>query len=413
MIAGDPGRRKSAWTRVLASPPMPAPPCPPSADPLVAMADRCVQCGLCLPACPTYGLSRQEAESPRGRIALVRGWASGDLAPGPVGDAHLDHCLACRRCESVCPAGVPYGALLLAARVRQRGRRAPPWRQRWVEALVRRRWLLHVALALYRAMYPALPRSLRRLPRPPGRIARLPAAPLRDPDRADASLFVGCVAAHYEAPLRAALLRLCEGAGLAVRMPAGQSCCGAVHAHAGDAVGAARLGRRNRAAFERGGPVLALASGCRDALAAALGDGHEVGDAITWLEAAAPGLRFARRDARVALHLPCTQRRDPHAVQSLRRLLARVPGLVVIELDGGFGCCGAAGTQMLVDPAQAEALRAPLLEQVAASGVDAVLSANLGCRLHLANGTRLPVLHPLELLAAAAIAVDGGPTGRA
>ncbi|NUO77237.1 MAG: 4Fe-4S dicluster domain-containing protein, partial [Lysobacter sp.] len=85
---------------------------PPSADPLVALADRCVQCGLCLPACPTYGHDRLEAESPRGRIAVARAWALGTIEPSAVADTHLDHCLGCRSCEAVCPAGVQYGELL-------------------------------------------------------------------------------------------------------------------------------------------------------------------------------------------------------------------------------------------------------------------------------------------------------------
>jgi len=92
----------------------------PAVDPLVALADRCVQCGLCLPACPTYGSDRIEAESPRSRIALVRAWALETIPPTAIGDTHLDHCLACRNCETVCPAGVQYGQLLITARNRQR-----------------------------------------------------------------------------------------------------------------------------------------------------------------------------------------------------------------------------------------------------------------------------------------------------
>ena len=100
---------------------MPAP--PPAPDPLVALADRCVQCGLCLPGCPTYRRDGLEAESPRGRIALARAWQLGTVVPTPAGDAHLDHCLACGHCERLCPAGVRYGELLVQARALQRARR--------------------------------------------------------------------------------------------------------------------------------------------------------------------------------------------------------------------------------------------------------------------------------------------------
>src|SRR5262245_51779134 len=114
--------------------------------PLVALADRCVQCGLCLPACPTYGLDHLETESPRGRIALARAWELDTVAPTAAGDAHLDHCLGCRRCEAVCPAGVQYGALLVAARAGQRRRRPPRLRQRALEALLSRPRLLTMLL---------------------------------------------------------------------------------------------------------------------------------------------------------------------------------------------------------------------------------------------------------------------------
>src|SRR5579859_4592330 len=137
---------------------------PPVTDPLLALADRCVQCGLCLPTCPTYQLDRNEAESPRGRIALVRAFADGALAPEAVADAHLDHCLGCRRCEAVCPAGVQYGELLVEVRHRQRERRGTQLRQRAIEWLAARPALLDRLLGAYRALYPLLQKPL---PRPP------------------------------------------------------------------------------------------------------------------------------------------------------------------------------------------------------------------------------------------------------
>jgi len=405
-------------------------------DTLVALADQCVQCGLCLPACPTYSLERIEAESPRGRIALARAWALELVPPTPAGDAHLDQCLGCRRCEAVCPAGVRYGPLLVEARARQRGRRAPGWHQRLVERLVQRPRLLRRLLAAYRMAWPLLPEGLRPLPRPPGRPRQGPAAgrqpptPLPPasrslaalgttvggggvataatrtrppPDLPDAALFVGCVADAYEAPLRAAVARLCAAAGVAVASPAGQACCGALHAHAGDTEAAARLAAANAAAFAGHRRVLTLASGCHESLAAALPAGTAT-DALDFLAAHAAALEFRETRERVALHLPCTQRSLVRSDAATRALLARVPGLEIVELDAdaagrGHGCCGAAGSTMLSDPVRAAAFRAPLLAQLQASGATRLLSANIGCRLHLAGGTSLPVQHPLEFLA--------------
>src|SRR5688500_17771360 len=107
-------------------PPTPADAPPADAARVVALADRCVQCGLCLPHCPTYRLDRIEAEGPRGRIAYAKAVAEGSLAPTPAGDRHLDHYLGCRRCEQACPAGVRYEDLLVLARSRQAQRGARP-----------------------------------------------------------------------------------------------------------------------------------------------------------------------------------------------------------------------------------------------------------------------------------------------
>ncbi len=372
---------------------------PPSLDPLVALADRCVQCGLCLPACPTYGHDRLEAESPRGRIALARAWALDTIEPTAAGDAHLDHCLACRSCEAACPAGVKYGELLVAARGRQRERRGAGLRQRAMEWLSARPAALAGALAAYRWGHRWLPSGLRPLPRPPPTAGSRPKPGEGQPGNISVALFVGCVAAPYEAALRSAVVQLCAALGVEAVEPAGQTCCGSLHAHAGNTVQAQRLAARNRRALASAGPVLTLASGCHESVAAALANEVETVDAIAFIEARGEALRWRECRERVALHLPCTQRNVVKSVDALRRLLARVPGLQVIELDAGFGCCGAAGTQMLTDPARADEYRRPLLAQLEAAGATRLLSANIGCRLHFANATGRAVQHPLEFLA--------------
>jgi glycolate oxidase iron-sulfur subunit len=368
----------------------------PSSARLVALADQCVQCGLCLNACPTYRLDGLETESPRGRIALARHWELGTIAPTATADTHLDHCLGCRACEVVCPAGVRYGPLLVEARAAQRVRRTPGWRQRAIEWLAARPRQLTGLLRVYRGLFPLLPRRLRPLPRPPESVR-----PPEDPAaaRETVAVFIGCIAGTYEAPLRTALAHLCGAAGVAVRAPAGQGCCGTLHAHAGDVATATVLATRNRIAFAGTDTVLTLASGCHEAVAQGLEDQADVVDALAFLAARGERLVFRATHERVALHLPCTQRNVVRSVDATRALLARVPGLDVVTLDAGYGCCGAAGTQMLTDPARAATYRAPLLAQLADSGATRLLSANLGCRLHFADAARVPVQHPLEFLA--------------
>ena len=389
--------RGAGRAAVLASPAMPqaarSPPSAPDPGRLVALADQCAQCGLCLPACPTYRLEQLETESPRGRIALARGWALDLADPTPAGDAHLDHCLGCRSCEVVCPAGVRYGPLLVEARTAQRQRRRAGWRQWLLETLVARPRLLAAGLRGYRAAFPWLPAALRPLPRPPA-LTRPGFTP-----GAGTALFLGCVARAYEPSVHAAVVRLAAVLGIDVAAPAGQTCCGALQAHAGNAAGAGDCAARNRRTFRGHDTVLTIASGCHEAVADALGPGARPVDALAFFSAQGTALRFRPHRERIALHLPCTQRNVVRSDGATRALLARVPGLDIIELDAGTGCCGAAGTHLLDDPARAAAHRAPLLAQFSASGATRLLSANIGCRLHFANGTRLPVQHPLEFLA--------------
>jgi len=364
-------------------------------DAVLALADRCVQCGLCLPSCPTYQLDRSEAESPRGRIAIARALADGSIQPNPAADAHLDHCLGCRRCEAVCPAGVQFGELLTQTRKRQRDRRGAGLRQRTIEWLAARPPLLDWLLGAYRTLYPLLPRLL---PRPP-RKTMIGISQPADAPRSSVALFRGCVARRYDASAHAALAQLCSVAGFDVALPDAQTCCGALHAHSGAADIAVELAQRNRAAFEAGVPVISSATGCHEALADALNGHAPVRDACAFLLPHAEALRFRPAGKRVALHVPCTQRAVVKSDSALRTLLARIPQLDLIELPD-TGCCGAAGTYMFDQPERARALRRPVLDALAASGATVLLSANIGCRLHVElGGANVPVQHPLEFIA--------------
>ncbi len=355
---------------------------------LVGLADRCVQCGLCLPHCPTYRLDGIESESPRGRIAYVKAVATGLIAATETGDRHLDHCLGCRRCEEVCPAGVEMERLLVGARAAQFERHRPDLTQRALLAVLASPTLGKLAFAAGRwaGKLPTKPR--------PGIPDSLP---IERNDRGRVALFEGCAGREYEAGTHWALTTLLARAGFDVVPIPGQGCCGTAAAHAGDTGSAVRLEQANRQAFAGQAKVLSLASGCQSLLAASLNGVADVEDALVFLDREAGGLQFRPARARVALHLPCSQR-VLGGVGALRRLLARVPDLDLVELPD-TGCCGAAGLHQLAEPDRAARLRAPLLDALAITGAVELLSANIGCRLHLGNGAKIPVRHPIEFLA--------------
>lgn len=376
---------------------------------IVDLADQCVLCGLCLPHCPTYTLDRNEGESPRGRIMLMKGLAEARIEPGPGLVAHLDHCLGCRHCERVCPAQVRYGELLVAGRTLQRARVPAGWRQRALEWLLPRRRALAAAIRLAGWLRP-LPGPWRRLPRPES--APAPAStPAIGPPRGRVALFTGCLGPHHDAAAAQAAIRLLSALGWEVSVPRAQRCCGALHRHAGAAAGAAALEAANRAAFADDGveAILTLSSGCHESVALACAQdpaAPRVQDALGFIAADArlPSLRWraARAGVAVALHIPCTQRNVVGSAGRIAPLLQRIPGLALQALPDG--CCGAAGSHMLVAPERADALRGPVLDAIVQGGATTLCSSNVGCRMHLAAGLETreaPVRaqHPLQLLA--------------
>jgi len=377
---------------------------------IVALADQCVQCGLCLPACPTYALDRNEAESPRGRIAIAAALAKG-LAP--VTEAlrePLDHCLGCLHCERVCPAQVRFGELLLETRgllgpspQRPRTLLALAKRPGWLRAARRlaggKRWLGRLAQRLPQHSAWRLALKNLALPPPPPSLRTSPVAPAHGTRLA---LFPGCVGSVEDAAAQQAAVALLGAAGYAVAgLPA--FCCGALDAHGGEPRAAQRAMQRVREVWQSSGAsgLVSVTPGCLRQLRAALPN-VPVNDPYALLAGQAARLRFRPLPWRVALHLPCTQLNVAHSDSDLLALLQCVPGLEVVPLPGG--CCGAAGSHLLEFPARAARLRAPGLAAIDALAPQAVLSSNIGCRLHLASGlagrgSHVPTLHPLVLLA--------------
>jgi glycolate oxidase iron-sulfur subunit len=390
-----------------------------------ADADLCVKCGLCLPHCPTYALTGREAESPRGRIALLQHFAEQpDGAADPSLATAVDHCLSCRACESVCPAHVPYGRLLDNGQALL-ARRQP----RRLSRLRLRGWLLHrprLRLWLLRLLWLAQRTGalglLRRLlnSRTPGRwLQRLPrlAWPC-DPRReargsaCDVAIFSGCLGDSADQKAVSALRSLLEAAGYRHAVPRGQGCCGALEAHGGDAEAAEAALARNAPAFAGARWIVPVASGCAawlaDAAAARAGESPPLHAPLTsaWelLAARADRLSWRQRLQRVAVWTACTQRNRLRDDAAMLALLERVPGASMQWLPAGTGCCGAAGMHFLDEMQRAEALVAPIVGALAERPPAKLLCANVGCRLHIdaalrRAGINIPVQHPAEWLA--------------
>jgi glycolate oxidase iron-sulfur subunit len=400
-----------------------------------SQADLCVKCGLCLPHCPTYVKTRDEGDSPRGRIALMQALAEGQLPPGGRLAFHLDRCLGCRACERVCPSGVPYGHLIDTGRALERAL-ALPRKRRTFSRLVFRylvstpRWIARLATALrvYRKS------GLRHVARASGLLRavgldRLDAAlpPIESPFtfeehysargsvRGRVALFTGCIGGTLDQAALKASIRLLTAAGYAVDVPRRQTCCGALHLHAGDLAFAAELARRNTEAFNAA-PVEAIlytATGCGTTL-------FEYGswppfqdeirlrvpviDICTFLDRNWPDHLSLRKSAgRVAVHDPCTLTHVIRAAGAPYRLLKRIPGLEVMPLPENRVCCGAAGTYFLTQPAMSDRLRRDKLASIEALHADLLVTSNIGCALHLMAGLRetgrdIEVLHPVTVL---------------
>ncbi len=391
---------------------------------LAQTADRCVRCGLCLPHCPTYRHGRQEAESPRGRIALIQGWAEGHIAASPGLRGHLDNCLECLACETACPTLVPFGNLMDEARAALL-RQTPWWRR-----LLRRAWLLALAsragapLAaggglLYRATGLAGLATWCGLPRRPsggafhrlavqfGRLPRIRRS-RHAPPVAEAGLrlglFLGCIARAAQPGAIEASLVVLRRLGLIVDIPAAQGCCGALHRHNGLPAAADQRLRRNALAFAGLTPV-GLASACLAELRLKpeLNQAQDICRLLADLDwpAAAP---LAPLPLRVAVHVPCSQRNRLRDEGAAFDLLRRIPAIELMALPDNAFCCGAAGTYLLQRPVMASALLRSKIASLAALAPAILVTTNTGCALHLTAGVReaglsIEVLHPVELIA--------------
>jgi len=382
----------------------------------------CVHCGLCLSSCPTYRETGRETSSPRGRVYLMRGVAEGRIPLGEVVAEEAYLCLGCRACETACPSGVEFGALLEGTRaaVEEAGLRVGSAKR--LETFALRQVLTHprrLALAV-RALSLAqrlgagrlarfLPRRLSEawqlLPEVPPASARrrLPRTiPAEGVQRGRVALLEGCLMPELFGPVNAATARVLAKNGFEVSVPAGQGCCGALHRHAGDPEFAAALEQKNLAAFEGVDAIVVNSAGCGAALReGALG--ARVRDVCELLDAAGLVVEPPRREGTLCYDDPCHLVHAQGVSAAPRRLLAQVPGLHLVPHDDPASCCGAAGIYNLTHPDMSRAVLDRKMAALAAADPDWIASGNPGCLMQLgagvrARGLRARVVHPVELL---------------
>lgn len=401
------------------------------ADPALADAEKnlraCVHCGICTATCPTYVLTGDERDGPRGRIVMMQNMLEAHAVPSPETVHYLDRCLSCLGCRTACPSGVNYPRLIDTARAHIETHYARSFGERAL------RWLIAHVLTrpdLSRAML-----TLAKLSAPlhfllPGRLRIMAdkGAAMRTGNRqsevlpasTDAkriALMPGCVQKALASEIDEAVARLLARRGFALVPVEGAGCCGSLVHHLGREADAKAWAKRAIESFERAGgtfeAVLITATGCSSHLRDLA---HLFADDPPWRDRAA---NFAAKvkdfcelvsprgaenphRLRVAYHAPCSLQHGLR-IFGLNETLLTAAGFDVQAIPEGHLCCGSAGSYSILQPELAEAMRARKLDNIAMLEPDVIATANIGCLEHLSGG--IPIVHVAELLDWA----EGGP----
>lgn len=403
----------------------------------------CQQCGYCVRVCPTYKVRAEPNYSPRGRIRLIERLIRKNEVLNDAELTALRSCTLCRACETVCPSKMDYDGLYREAMEACASQPQKDLALKFMLSIFAERRpsprVLNALIHIYQKS--GLPRLVQRLPRSPNidglkqLSALLPVPYVSEtvPEHAqacppvhhgDVVLFTGCVAKVLDTQTHNATIQLLTRLGFGVQTLAKQTCCGAMHAHEGDVERAKALARTNMEAFAQSGAraVLYNASGCgaflseyetllHDETRNVPGDAPPVQplpmvDILAFLlENDRMGeLSFHGLKTKVAVHEPCSQRNVLKSQDLIYTALAQIPDLDVIALADNAMCCGAGGTQMVTQPELASPPRDEKVQALFESGAEILLSTNLTCALHLAQGVRetgrrVEVMHPVTLLA--------------
>ncbi len=415
-----------------------------------SVVQQCMHCGLCLPTCPTYDATKLERHSPRGRIALMRAIADGDMEATRTFGEEMYYCLGCLACTTACPAGVNYAELFEHARaeVEEKQVLANPVRSfirrltiGWLFMDLRRLQFLGAALRLYQRL------GLQSLVRRSGVLRLFPkrlrgmesmTPDVRDDFSAElipetsrpkygsrfrVAMLTGCVQDLIYSEVNRDTVEVLVHNGCEVHTPPEQDCCGSLHAHNGEWSLAQEMARRNIDRFppDEYDAIISNAGGCGSHLKhyadllkddphyaplardwdAKLKDVHE------WLAViGVEGIPENQPERRVTYHESCHLSHGQKIVGQPRELLHAIPNLQLTELPEANWCCGSAGVYNLTQPEMADELQARKIGHIRSTRAEIVATGNPGCMLQLVNGARkegldLRVVHPVTLLAEA------------
>jgi len=417
-----------------------------------SVLQQCMHCGMCLPTCPTYDETRQERNSPRGRISLMRAVADGALDVTGEFAAEMSYCLGCLACQTACPAGVNYAELFETARsdieinnahpgiarrfwrgvtlgflfmrpaaLRRLGRITRVYQRSGLESFVRRSGVLRLLPASLRRLEPQTPRIAAQFS---NRLIR----PEEQPNghaRYRVAMLTGCVQDLVFPDVNRDTVDVLLANGCAVDTPPVQPCCGSLHTHNGDVRRARTLARRMIDLFppDRYDAIITNAGGCGSHLRhygpllahdatyrdrAGLWDAR-VRDVQEWLidiGCRAPKASPFSAQATITYHESCHLVHGQKIARQPRALLNLLPGVSLVELPESSWCCGSAGVYAITQPEQAERLLGRKTANIMSTGARWVATANPGCQLQVARGldaagADIDVVHPVSLLACA------------
>jgi glycolate oxidase iron-sulfur subunit len=417
-----------------------------------AVLQQCMHCGMCLPTCPTYDATKKERNSPRGRIALMRAIADGELSLTRTFADEMSYCLGCLACQTACPAGVNYAELFETARsdierahvndglarrfwrrfslgflfmrpraLRAAGRLMRLYQRSGIEAAVRQFGLTRFLPPALAALEPQAPRIAPRFSNQLIAREELPKGTVKY----RVALLTGCIQDLVFPEVNRDTADVLLANGCAVDTPSPQPCCGSLHAHNGEADLAGDLARRmiDLVPPDRYDAIVTNAGGCGSHLRHY---GHLLDDDARYRERARAWDRKVRDvnewlveigcrppvtppfsdPATVTYHDSCHLAHGQKITREPRALLEMIPGTTLVPLNESTWCCGSAGVYAITQPAQAEALLHRKVANIAETGASVLATANPGCHLQIARGLReasrsVTVVHPMSLLARA------------